>query len=230
MVMELVRSVTGARVLVIDDDPGILRIVKRHLSASGYNVTVLDNGVSAVGLVRKFEPDVVLLDLVLPDIDGAELCRAIRSESDTQIVVLSALGDADTKVRLLDEGADDYLTKPFSTKELEARIRVALRHASHQAEPVIVAGPLRLDVGAHRVSLHDSLLHLTPNEFRLLRILMENQERVVTSRLLISQLSGEDAGSHGLRTFIYQLRDKLAGDASLIVNEPGVGYRLHIPQ
>lgn len=226
---------SGARILVVDDDPAILRVVSRALEARGYTVETLAEAAQVERTVAESRPEAILLDLVLPDGDGIDLCRAIRAKSSVPIIVLSAIGDDKKKVEALDEGADDYLSKPFSLDELLARIRVALRRQAGTARGTILsAGPLELNIEAHSVSVDGIPLHLTPKEFDLCRLLLQEQGRVLTQRLILSRVWGPEYvdDSHILRTFVHQLRSKLAalsGDAAkLIVNDPGIGYRLQV--
>lgn len=228
---------SGARILVVDDDPAILRSVRRSLEAHGYSVQGLESGGGALSTIGTFRPEVILLDLVLPDRDGITLCRDIRREVATPIIVLSAIGDDAKKVEALDEGADDYLTKPFSMDELLARIRVALRRAGGEARgTLLVAGPMALDLASHQATVDGQLLRLTPTEFDLCRLLVQEHGRVLTQRLILSRVWGSEYvdDAHILRTFIHQLRAKIgaisAEAASLIVNDPGVGYRLDLPK
>ncbi|MGD9932427.1 MAG: response regulator [Dehalococcoidia bacterium] len=226
----------GARILAVDDDPAILRVVRRALEAAGYNVEALDCAAPLLERVSTFGPDVILLDLVLPDADGIELARTLRS-GHASIIVLSAVGDDRKKVEALDAGADDYLTKPFNVDELLARIRVALRHqARAEVEPVVTAGPIRIDLASHEVTVDGNAVRLTPREFDLLQQLALNAGRILTQRMLLAQVWGpqyvDDA--HILRTFVYQLRSKLdqakPGTGPLIVTDPSVGYRLVLPK
>ena len=224
---------SGARILVIDDDPAILRAVGRALSGRGFAVSSAADAASALLSAREDRPEVILLDLVLPDGDGIDLCRQIRAFSDVPIIVLSAVGDDAKKVEALDEGADDYLTKPFSMEELQARVRAALRRTSTHANSAhLSAGNVVLDVETHVVTVDGQAVHLTPKEFRLLQELLQNQGKLQTQRHLLSQVWGVEyvADTHILRTFIHQLRRKLAAVSAeagaLIVNDPGVGYRI----
>lgn len=226
----------GARILVVDDDPAILRVVSRSLVAAGYTVETLDRGGTVCERTSSFKPDVILLDLVLPDADGIDLCRQLRGRSSS-IIVLSAIGDDRKKVEALDEGADDYLTKPFSVDELLARIRVALRRqAGAEGAPVIEAGPLRIDLASRAVTVDDAAVHLTPKEFDLLRQLARHSGRILTQRMLLAEVWGAEYvdDSHILRTFIHQLRAKLdrarPGSGAMIVTDPSVGYRLVDPK
>jgi len=224
---------SGARILIVDDDPAILRSVRRALDAHGYRVETRDRAGDAVTAVHDFHPEVVLLDLVLPDGDGIGVCRAIRISDAVPIIVLSAVGDDRRKVEALDEGADDYLTKPFSMDELLARIRVALRRTAGQAkETLLRAGPVELNVATHQVEVDGVPVHLTPREFDLFRLLLQEQGRVLTQRVILARVWGPEYvdDTHILRTFVHQLRVKLdgarAGTGALIVNDPGVGYRI----
>ncbi len=226
----------GARILVVDDDVAILRALRRGLEGEGYAVEALERGATAAATAAAWKAEVVLLDLVLPDSDGIEICRKIRKSSNVPVIVLSAVGDDARKVRALDEGADDYLTKPFSMDELNARIRVALRHRVKQAVGTTMrAGPIELDVARHSVRVAGEQVHLTPKEFDLCRYLMEHQGKVLTQRQILAAVWGAEYvdDSHILRTFVHQLRTKLAsvsdGAAEMIVNDPGVGYRMEVP-
>lgn len=227
---------SGARILIVDDDPAILRVVGRSLEAHGYAVRTLPAAVQVERTVAEYRPEVILLDLVLPDGDGIDLCRTIRRTNNVPIIVLSAIGDDAKKVEALDEGADDYLSKPFSLDELLARIRVALRRQAGAArDPVLSAGPLQLDVAAHSVEVDGVPFHLTPREFDLCRLLLQEQGRVLTQRMILARVWGPEYvdDTHILRTFVHQLRSKLGAvspeAAKLIVNDPGVGYRLQPP-
>ncbi len=224
---------SGARILLVDDDPAIVRAVRRALEARSYTVEAFEAGAGVVEAAERRRPDVVVLDLVLPDIDGITLCREIRKLSDVPVIILSALGDDARKVQALDEGADDYLTKPFSMDELLARIRVALRRqGTGGREAALTAGPIRLDIETRSVTVEGSPVRLTPKEFDLLRLLLQQQGRVLTQRYLLARVWGPEYtdDAHILRTFIHQLRLKLRealpGAEQLIVTDPGVGYRL----
>ena len=224
---------SGARVLLVDDDPAILRSVGRALEARAYSVRSLSAGRDVLRVVQEFEPEVVLLDLLLPDTDGITLCRQIRASNPVPILLLSAVGDDARKVEALDEGADDYLTKPFSMDELLARIRVLLRRAAGAAGgTVLAAGPLRLDVNSHALTVDGQPVHLTPREFELCRLLLQEQGRVLTQRGILGRVWGPEYvdDGHILRTFVHQLRAKIGAvapeAAALIKNDPGVGYRI----
>jgi two-component system KDP operon response regulator KdpE len=220
-------------VLVVDDEPAIVRSVKTALSARGYRVLTAATGQEAIDTVALETPDVVVLDLGLPDIDGVEVCRRIRGWSDVPVVVLSAEGSDERKVLALDEGADDYVTKPFSMPELLARVRVALRHRPTTPAPdqaVLVVGDLVVDMPHHQVTVRGRTVELTPKEFDFLAVLARHPGRVLTHRTILQEVWGPEYGTETqyLRVYASQLRRKLADDPARprLVTEPGVGYRL----
>ena len=225
-------SVSGPRILVVDDEPTILRTVRANLARHGFRVDTAANAQEALehSMAR---PDLILLDLGLPDGDGLELIRSIREQSTTPIIVLSARGAEREKVRALDLGADDYLTKPFGFDELYARIRVALRHSTRLpgSEPVFRTGGLEVDVEHRRVTVDDQEIHLTPTEYTLLVVLARNADRVVTDAMLLREVWGPQYGDedHYLHVYVARLRKKLERDPQrprYLRTEPGVGYRL----
>ena len=224
----------GARILVVEDEPGILRAVKANLSAHGFQVEAAETGAAALQAFRSRRPDIVVLDLGLPDIDGIEVIRHVRSEGSTPIIVLSVRGAERDKVSALDLGADDYLTKPFGVEELLARIRVALRHAAHPstgASPKFRTGDLQVDLERRRVRLAESEVHLTPTEYDLLKAFVAHPDKVLTDRTLLRAVWGPEYGdeAHYLHVYMARLRKKLEPDAQsprYLVTEPGVGYRL----
>jgi two-component system KDP operon response regulator KdpE len=225
---------SGAKILVVDDDGAILRAVRRALEGRDYSVCTAESCATAIESIRTFRPDVILLDLVLPDGTGVDVCNELRPGNAVPIIVHSAVGDDQRKVEALDAGADDYLTKPFSIDELMARIRVALRRTANlSATTVLRAGALALDIDSHKVSVAGEPVHLTPKEFDLCRALMANQGKIITQRQLLVQVWGSEYADDGhiLRTFVHQLRTKLAAHsaevAALITNDPGVGYRMN---
>jgi two-component system, OmpR family, KDP operon response regulator KdpE len=225
--------VTAHRVLIVDDEPQIQRFLKPSLAAAGYDVIAALTGAEALKAAATQAPDVILLDLGLPDMDGKVVIAELRSWSKVPIVVLSARDREAEKIAALDLGADDYVNKPFGIGELMARLRTALRHASVSAGEVskIVSGDLVIDIAGHSVTRADKPIKLTPKEFELLAILARNAGRVVTHRQILTAVWGpahtEDL--QYLRVFIGQLRQKLKGatdDGDLIQTEAGIGYRL----
>jgi two-component system KDP operon response regulator KdpE len=227
--------VSGPRILVIEDEAQLRYALRRYLDESGYSVRDAEDGATGLREFAGFKPDVVLLDLMLPDMRGVDVCRTIRESSETPIVVLSALGEEKTKVEALDEGADDYLTKPFGMDELLARIRVALRHGSslRATHPVIEAGNLRIDLEHRSVSLAGREVALTPTEYSLLKYLATNAGKVLTHPMILRAVWGaEYEDSAILRTYVNQLRAKLEEDAAnprYIRTEPRIGYRFLMP-
>ena len=222
----------SASVLIVDDDPSLLRVLETAFTAHGFEVMAVGDGRLALDLVTDRRPDVMVLDLGLPDLDGLEVCRVARRLGDVRIVVLSADGSEDRKVAALDLGADDYMTKPFSTPELLARVRVALRHRRELAgvpdDDLVVVGELRLDVPAHVASADGTALDLTRKEFALLVLLARNVGNVLRHRRLLDAVWGPDQTLDTLRTHVSHLRRKLdrAGSTVRVESEPGVGYRL----
>lgn len=226
----------GDVVLVIEDDPGVRLVVKRNLEGHGYRVETAEYGQQGLDLFDRLQPALVLLDLGLPDIDGFEVIRTIRLGAATPIVVLSVRGAERDKVRALDLGADDYLTKPFGVDELLARLRVALRHAAGLPSgpvPWLRTGSLNVDFENRRVMVGGSEVHLTPTEFGLLQALARHPNRVLTDRMLLEQVWGGTYGreSHYLHVYVARLRKKLEpdpGQPRVLLTEPGVGYRLRV--
>ncbi|HEY3111502.1 MAG TPA: response regulator [Chloroflexota bacterium] len=224
----------GARILVVDDEPAILRMVRTNLQRHEFRVEAAETGREALAAYDRFHPDLVLLDLGLPDLDGVDVIRAIRERSGTPIVVLSAREGEREKVAALDLGADDYLTKPFGVDELLARIRVALRHAARPArgaEAVFRTGDLAIDLEHRRVTVGQREVHVTPTEYELLKALIAHPNKVLTDRMLLQQVWGSQYGSeaHYLHVYVARLRKKLEDDPQqprYLVTEPGVGYRL----
>ena len=224
------------RVLVVDDEPQIQRFLHATLEVHQYDVSLAATAAAALEHVAAWRPDLVLLDLGLRDSSGLEVIRRVREWSDVPIIVLSVRDREDDKVAALNLGADDYVTKPFGTNELLARIQVALRHAARvhlPQEPVIVAGDLRLELAAHRVLLHDQEIHLTPTEYDILKTLATNSGRVLTHGMLMHKVWGHDQQQDAakLRVFINQIRRKIEEDPAqprYIVTEPGVGYRFRV--
>lgn len=224
----------GPLILVIDDEPGMRHFLRVSLTAAGYRWIEAASGEEGVVQAAQRSPDVILLDLGLPGLDGIEVIRQIRQWSSIPIIVLSARDRDRDKVDALDAGADDYLTKPFSVDELLARLRVARRHMatlSAKERPVVFSvGDLKVDMLKRQVSVRGSEVHLTPIAYNLLVLLVKNAGRVVTHRQLLREVWGPNANElHYLRVFMGQLRQKLEVDPSrprYLMTEPGVGYRL----
>jgi len=224
--------VSATRVLVVDDEPQIRYGLRRSLEAHGYAVREASDAAGAVAQFTSFRPDVVLLDLMLPDGSGVDVCRELRRSHATPIIVLSALGDEQTKIDALDSGADDYLTKPFATGELLARVRAALRRVARgdgEAGP-IVAGELVIDLERRVVTRAGAEVRLTPTEYSLLRYLATNAGKVLTHTMILREVWGAEyvTSTHVLRTYVNQLRAKVEDDPahpSVIRTDPGVGYR-----
>ncbi len=228
-------SAPGAIILVVEDETPMRRFLRTALSACDYRVVEAASGKEALGLATTHNPEVILLDLGLPDADGIDVTREIREWSRVPIIVISARGREDDKVAALDAGADDYLTKPFSVNELLARVRVALRHAAQtgvdDTGEVLEQGPVRIDQPRREVSVAGRPVHLTPIEYRLLALMVRNAGKVLTHRQILKDVWGPShAGqTHYLRVFMAQLRRKIEDDPArprLIVTEPGVGYRM----
>jgi two-component system, OmpR family, KDP operon response regulator KdpE len=227
-------SGADARVLVIEDEPQMLRFLRASLGSYGFRVLEAATGKSGLAEAASQVPDIVLLDLGLPDMDGVDVAKRLREWSSVPILVLSARGQERDKIEALDAGADDYLTKPFGVGELLARMRVALRRAA-RAEPssdgsVFTAGGLLVDLAAHSVTRDGHEVRLTPIEFRLLAALVKNPDRVLTHRQLLKDVWGPGSveQTHYLRVYMAQLRQKLEADPARprhLVTEPGVGYR-----
>ena len=225
----------SALVLVVEDETQMLRFLRTALSAQGYRVLEAVSAAEALVAVTTRNPELILLDLGLPDRDGIDVTRQIREWSRVPIIVLSARGREDDKVEALDAGADDYLTKPFGTNELLARMRVALRHAAaggaDAGSSVIEVGPLRIDQSRREVVVDGRDLHLTPIEYRLLVLLAANAGKVLTHRQILREVWGPAyaSESHYLRVFMAQLRRKIEQDSArprLLITEPGIGYRM----
>ncbi len=229
---------SDARILVVDDEPQIRRVMRATLVARGYMVSTARNGEEALDKVREERFDLILLDINMPGIGGIEACRIIRSQSDIPIVILSIRNAEKEKVEALDAGADDYVTKPFSTPELLARIRAALRRApltNPGTEDVLNLGPTEINFAARRVTVNAVEVRLTPKEFDLLRYFASNPDVAIPHTKLLQAVWGPDYGEEVeyLRVFMNQLRKKIEPDPShpvYLVTEPWVGYRLNVPK
>ena len=222
-------------VLLIEDEPQMRRFLRTTLRAHDYEVVEATSAREGLAQAAGRNPEVILLDLGLPDMDGLEVTREIRRVARTPIIVISARGQEHDKVTALDLGADDYLTKPFGASELLARIRVALRHSAFPPgtapQPIFQAGELRVDLERRQVFRGDEEAHLTPTEYKLLAALIRHSGRVITHRQLLQEVWGANYAdqSHYLRVYMAQLRHKLERDPTrprLLTTEPGVGYRL----
>jgi two-component system KDP operon response regulator KdpE len=219
-------------VLVVDDEPQIRRALRTSLEAHGYEVQTAGNGEEALVVAAEQAPDLVFLDLGLPDIDGTEVIRRLRAFSEVPVIVLSVRDQQADKVAALDAGADDYVTKPFGMEEVLARLRAQLRRAQPEEPAPVVQryGDLEVDLARRRVTLRGKLVHLTPTEYGLLEALVTNPGKLLTHQWLLRKVWGQGYGaeSHYLRVYVRALRRKL-GDAAaapaLILTEPGVGYR-----
>ena len=224
----------GARLLVVDDEPAILRTLRVNLVHHGFEVETAETGRHALDSCLRFHPDLILLDLGLPDMDGLEFIRDLRGRSNTPIVVLSARGAERDKVKALDVGADDYLTKPFGIEELLARVRVGLRHLARPltgASAIFRTGELEVDLERRIVRAGNTPVHLSPTEYDLLKAFIARPNRVLTDRMLLLQVWGPEYGSEGhyLHVYMSRLRKKLEADPQnprYLITEPGVGYRL----
>jgi two-component system KDP operon response regulator KdpE len=220
--------------LLIDDEPAIVRALSIGLRARGYEVHTAQSGHEGLAEAALRRPDVVVLDLRLPDLDGIEVCQQLRGWSEVPILILSAHGEEDRKVAALDAGADDFITKPFGMPELEARIRVALRHRREEAGgPELMVGPLHMDLAAHTVTMAGKRVDLTATEYELLAYLARNAHRVVTRDLLLAHVWGGRYGAdaHYLRVYINRIRRKLGVEpGEFLITHPGVGYELRGPE
>jgi two-component system KDP operon response regulator KdpE len=225
--------VTGERrVLVVDDERQLLRAMRVILREGGFEVSTAGSVQEALDALAVRPPDAAILDLILPDGNGVDICRSIREWSEMPIIVLSAVGDEAEKVRALEAGADDYVTKPFGTEELIARLRAALRRAGRGEpdEPVLRAEGLELDLVAHQVTVNGDVVHLTPTEYELLRVLMQNRGRLMTHRALLGEVWGPgfEDDTQVLRVHVANLRRKIEPAPSSprhVLTDPGIGYR-----
>jgi len=224
---------SGAKVLVVDDEPQILRALRLTLSRAGYEVATAETGEDAITVAATTLPDAVILDLVLPGLSGIDVCRQLRVWSGVPIVILSAVGDERGKVAALDAGADDYVTKPFGVEELLARLRASLRRTEPPSGPVLEVGRLRIDLEKQAVFVDGERVHLTPNEFAMLRLFAQNEGRLLTQRTILREVWGPayERESHYLHVYVSQLRRKLetGGDEHYFLTEPGAGYRFVRP-
>jgi two-component system KDP operon response regulator KdpE len=218
----------GERILICDDEMHILRALRVVLKDAGFEVVATANAEEALDAAAVHPPAAAIIDLLLPDMDGVEVCKRLREWSEMPIIVLSAVGEEEQKVRALDAGADDYVTKPFSPPELIARLRAALRRVpTGQQDPVLEADGLTIDLAAHRVTRNGSEVHLSKTEFELLRVLAINRGRLMTHRSLLTEVWGPGyaTDTQVLRTTVARLRSRIGKD--LIQTDPGIGYRMN---
>ena len=225
---------TAQRILVVDDEPQILRALQTNLRGAGYEVITAATAEAALAEAALRLPDAIILDLVLPDGSGADVCRELRTWSSAPVIVLSAVGDEGEKVAALDAGADDYVTKPFGMEELLARLRASMRRVPQPSEPVLEIGDLRVDLEKSSVSMLGQAIQLTPHEFDLLRLLAVNEGKLLTHKAILREVWGPLYGdeSHYLHVYVSQLRRKIEPDPTrprYLVTEPGSGYRLVDP-
>ena len=221
----------SAHILVVDDEPQFLRALVTNLRGAGYDVATATTAAEALSAAGLRPPDAVVLDLLLPDGTGTEVARELRTWTDVPIVLVSAVGDEDEKIAALDAGADDYVTKPFAVGELLARLRAVLRRAAPSGEPVVRVGAIEIDLEKQAVSVDGEPVHLTPHEFRILRLLALNVGKLLTHRAILREVWGPSYAdeSNYLHVYVSQLRRKLEADPSRprhLLTEPGAGYRL----
>jgi len=218
------------KILVVDDESQIIRVMRRILAASRYQIRTASDGESALDSFHDWKPDLVITDLQMPNVDGLELCRRLREISDIPIIILSVRDEEKTIVEVLDAGADDYISKPFATNELLARVRAALRRLPEKTAAVLKAGDFSIDFSAHKVSVRESEIHLTPKEFDLLAYLLKNPEKVLTHQTLLQKVWGNyySESPEALRVLVGALRKKIETDLSkpqYLLTEPWIGYR-----
>ncbi len=220
------------KILVADDEPTIRMFVRANLVARDYEVLLAKDGNETLEMAERFLPDVIVLDINMPDLDGIEVCRRLRSWTDIPVIMLSVRGDDKDKVMALNEGADDYVTKPFSIEELLARIKVAIRHTVHieSSSPAITVGDLEIDLGKRIVKRSGEIVRLTRTEYRLLAFMVANSGKILDHTLILHSIWGPEYGQEReyVRVFIGQLRHKLEANPlnpRYIVTEPGMGYR-----
>jgi two-component system, OmpR family, KDP operon response regulator KdpE len=226
--------VSGARVLVVDDEPQILRALQMKLSSEGYDVDTAETAAGALAAAAARLPEAVILDVLLPDGRGTDVCRELRGWSTAPVLMLSAVGDEAEKIAALDAGADDYVTKPFSVDELLARLRAALRRTLPGGRAAVEIGDLRLDFAKRLVTMGGRVVSLTPTEYELLRVLAQNEGKLLTHPAILREVWGPAyrEESNYLHVFVSQLRRKLEPDPArprYLLTQPGVGYRLVDP-
>ena len=225
----------GLRILVIDDETQIIKFLKVSLGSHGFEIDEATTGADGIARAAVGKPDLIIVDLGLPDMDGKSVVKAVREWSTTPIIVLSAREQEKEKVEAFDAGADDYVTKPFGIGELIARIHVAIRHTTPgENDPVLVCGNLLVDLNLHRVTIDEREVKLTPTEFAIIKLLMQHQGKVLTQKQILKAVWGHDytEDTHYIRIYIAQLRRKIEPNPTqpqYIVTESGIGYRLICP-
>jgi two-component system KDP operon response regulator KdpE len=229
--MKPIESAPPAKILIVDDEPQIIRVLRTALSTQGYTVRIAANGVEGADIALDWKPDLVITDVSMPEMNGVELCRELRASSDVPIIVLSVRNNERMKIEALDAGADDYVTKPFSIQELQARVRAQLRRnpvEPRETQAIIELGDFRIDIPQHRVTVRGSDVHLTPKQFDLLVFFAQHAGKVMTHRALLQAVWGANADQpEYLRVNIGQLRKKIetSDEPRYILTEPWVGYR-----
>ncbi|MGI9036978.1 MAG: response regulator transcription factor [Pyrinomonadaceae bacterium] len=218
------------KILVVDDEPQIARVMRQILAAHQYKIRTASDGEAGLELFDDWKPDLVITDLQMPNVDGLELCRKIRASSKIPIIVLSVKDDEKTIVEALDSGADDYVTKPFGTNEILARVRAALRRLPEKTAEILKVGDFSVDFAAHKVLVREAEIHLTPKEFDLLTYLIQNSEKVLTHQILLQKVWGAyyTESPEALRVLVAALRKKIEKDYSkpqYLLTEPWIGYR-----
>jgi two-component system KDP operon response regulator KdpE len=222
----------GMRILIIDDEPQIRKLLRVSLGAHGYDIDEADTGKDGISRAAIFKPDLIILDLGLPDVDGKEVVQRVREWSEAPIIILTARDQEQEKIEALDAGADDYITKPFGVGELMARMRVSLRRAAHsEGEPIITCGDLTLDLSQRRVTVGKREVKLTPTEYDIFKVLAQHAGKVLTHKQLLKAVWGNsyDDDTHYIHVFVGQLRRKIEDNPTqprYILTESGVGYRL----
>ena len=225
---------SGPRVLVVDDEPQILRALQMKLRSEGYEVVTASTAAEALSAAASRLPEAVILDVVLPDGRGTDVCRELRGWTSAPVLMLSAVGDESEKIAALDAGADDYVTKPFSVDELLARLRAVLRRTTPDGDSVITVGDLRIDLAKRLVSIDDRVVSLTPTEYDLLRVLARNEGKLMTHPAILREVWGPAyrEESNYLHVYVSQLRRKIEPDPArprYLLTQAGVGYRLVAP-
>jgi len=227
--------VTAARILAVDDEPQILRALDTILGGAGYLVDTAASGEQALAVAALRAPDAVILDLVLPDRSGTDVCRELRTWTQAPIIVISVVGDEDEKIGALDAGADDFVTKPFAVGELLARLRAVLRRVEAPGSPVLELGDLRIDLEKRLVSRAGEILHLTPHEYSLLSLLARNEGRLLTPQMILREVWGRayQTELHYVHVYVSRLRRRIEDDPTsprYLLTEPSAGYRLVDPE